>query len=992
VGQTRVVQELRAYYRRVLTASRRRETPPPPPSSLLGRLQGLPTPPPPAPRPALAPGRLRIAIVSREYPPETGFGGMATYARELSRGLAAQGHRVTVIASGRPAHGVDEHGIEVTRIEPGLEGLPFERRLGAGFAFHQAVFGFGLAALAQLRRLERRAGERFDVVDLADHAAEGLIPALFAGRPSVVRLYTPASMLHDMRASLTERIHDDGLLVLEDALLRCADGIVGISRDLAARARTYFGLERPIPFVPNPLDTDLFRPAEPVGPTRGRGLRVVFVGRLETRKGVRTLFDALPRVLAEAPHLELRMIGADVEGFRAVAVREGLGSRVRFQDPVPLAELPRIYGAADLAVVPSHYDNSPYTCIEPMACGLAVVGTAAGGMPDYLEHGVSGRIVPSRDPAALASAILGLANDPEERRRLGAAARRRTVRDYDYRAVAETTVEHYREAIAHRSAGGGSVPRREVGPADARVPPRYAPALALSATRGEAWVVTREGEDGLLERTLASLRACAPTTAPGPTAVIREGRHPRAPTRGEQSFFCEPGDASAPARVAARIAATALADFLVPLRAGEVIDPVAMQLVAWVVAADDRVGVVTLPATSRGSPERRRAVFACAALRGPLLDDDDGTGWSGIGQRLYEATWRAGWREVRLPIPLLRGEAAADAPEVVPRAAAPGPDPPSPPVGALVVDGPPRGGWLARWPVASVTERLRAPPWIGAGLVPLERAQRAIARDPSLASRRPRPLIVAPDVASGVEAWQRWRAEGPAPGLGGALAVLDRTRDEGIGEPGLEVYPLGDALPRSRHAEAIARLAARHARVSIRWVGELGHGPLAATVRELSHAPRSPRSAAPGVASLPLPNGGADSVGIDSDGWARSHVRVFVTRPPGRPRLVVRGTIPLVSDPGFRCRLTLAIDGIDVLVRTLGPGGFELAVALPLEPALRCVELRGDRTQTLPAPDGRSVVARLEHVGFTSAAVPSLRSLLSRLRPARRGAPRIVAP
>jgi hypothetical protein len=119
---------------------------------------------------------------------------------------------------------------------------------------------------------------------------------------------------------------------------------------------------------------------------------------------------------------------------------------VTFTGRVPLQELPTYYRDADICVVPSAYDNSPYSCLEAMSCGTPVIASDAGGAKEYLEHGVSGLVVPAKNAKALAQSIISLLKDEELRHRLGANARERVLKKFQRNTIAQDTVELYREA------------------------------------------------------------------------------------------------------------------------------------------------------------------------------------------------------------------------------------------------------------------------------------------------------------------------------------------------------------------------------------------------------------------------------------------------------------------------------------------------------------------------------------------------------------------
>lgn len=424
---------------------------PPSPDDLLQRLAGVPSCVD-IPKRSVQPGKLNIALICREYPPETAFGGMATFSQNLARGLVEAGHRVTVISVGVPAIHHDIGGsVTVVRIEPTLRGSDhsFEELHRRGWiGYPRAVLAFGLGALLALRRISGAAGA-FDVLDLADHGAEGLIPALFADTPATVRLYSPFALFLAMRPRLASESDTKDIAILESALLERGGVVTSPSVDLAARVKTFFGLTRPISLVPNPVDTEMFRPPAESATARGHHeVRVCFVGRLERRKGIETLLQAIPTVLNAAPSVRFEIVGRDHLGFRG---RAGLSlwhrRRVEFRDPVPLTELAAVYQRSDISVVPSLYDNSPYTCIEPMACGIPVIGTTVGGIGEYVVEGRTGFLIQPRDPDALAAAIIRLAADAELRHRLGVAAREHAVGRFSNAQVAAMMVAEYRRAI-----------------------------------------------------------------------------------------------------------------------------------------------------------------------------------------------------------------------------------------------------------------------------------------------------------------------------------------------------------------------------------------------------------------------------------------------------------------------------------------------------------------------------------------------------------------
>jgi glycosyltransferase involved in cell wall biosynthesis len=174
-----------------------------------------------------------------------------------------------------------------------------------------------------------------------------------------------------------------------------------------------------------------------------KGLVIGAVGRLEDQKGHTYLLAALPELRREIPDLVVLLVG---EGRRQADLKRqvqalGLQETVRFLGT--RRDLPEIYRAMDLFVQPSLWEGLPLALLKAMGAGLPVVGTRVSGSLEAVEDGVNGRLVAPGDPQALAQAILELARHPEERRRLGDAARSTVVRRYSLVAMLRRLEELY---------------------------------------------------------------------------------------------------------------------------------------------------------------------------------------------------------------------------------------------------------------------------------------------------------------------------------------------------------------------------------------------------------------------------------------------------------------------------------------------------------------------------------------------------------------------
>lgn len=223
---------------------------------------------------------------------------------------------------------------------------------------------------------------------------------------------------------------------------RWTDRIVPVSDDAA---RVAIEIERVAPTKVGVIHNgvDLAQYEVPRRPTSGPMLRAVHVARLNRIKDQPTLLHAARIVLDAVPEFRLDLVGdgerrAELEALHAEL---GLGDRVRFlgfRD-----DIQRILAESDLFVLSSLSEGISITLLEAMAAGLPVVATRVGGNPEVVVDGVTGRLVPERNPEALAAAVLDLVRGPEAARRMGAAGRRRVEDEFDLRCVARRYEDLY---------------------------------------------------------------------------------------------------------------------------------------------------------------------------------------------------------------------------------------------------------------------------------------------------------------------------------------------------------------------------------------------------------------------------------------------------------------------------------------------------------------------------------------------------------------------
>jgi len=213
---------------------------------------------------------------------------------------------------------------------------------------------------------------------------------------------------------------------------------VAIAEEVRATIQRVYGYPDP-PLIPNGIPTDEYAPnpdtraqwrqAHGIEP---RATVLTHIGRFAVQKNHALLVEAFAQVHSDAP-LYLLLVGA---GELEDAVREqvaglGLQGRVRFLGI--RADVADILRASDVFVLSSRWEGNPMSVMEAMAAGLPVVSTAVGGVPELVQEGVTGRLVPSEDAGALAQAMQALVDDPARRQAMGAAARQHAVARFDIR-------------------------------------------------------------------------------------------------------------------------------------------------------------------------------------------------------------------------------------------------------------------------------------------------------------------------------------------------------------------------------------------------------------------------------------------------------------------------------------------------------------------------------------------------------------------------------
>lgn len=230
---------------------------------------------------------------------------------------------------------------------------------------------------------------------------------------------------------------------LQQISYRFAHRVVANSRAAAAQLQSEGVPDAAIAMIPNGIDASRYESAEP----RAARRVITTVANLRGEKGHDVLLQAAAIVRDSAPDVVFQIVGEGPMGDALVAQADALGvsSCVRFLGH--REDIPAILRDSDLFILPSRTEAFPNGLLEAMAAGLPVIASDVGGIPELVDHGRNGLLVPVADANALASAVLQLVREPAHAARLGSAARQTIETRYSFERMVAAFEELYRESL-----------------------------------------------------------------------------------------------------------------------------------------------------------------------------------------------------------------------------------------------------------------------------------------------------------------------------------------------------------------------------------------------------------------------------------------------------------------------------------------------------------------------------------------------------------------
>jgi len=400
---------------------------------------------------------LHVGTGSLRIPPDR-YGAVELYIYNLSRGLAASGHEVTVL------------DIKESPGEPDLEDLDGIKRLciyRKRFDFHSRhprlnylgelldVLVFAFKVSLYLRQHD------YDVIHL--HRLFSSSAIVFLNR----RLRT--KMVYTAHSSIWMKENPGWLdrlaMALDKYTMRRVSRVLAQAELLKGQFVSACKISpAKIAVIPSGVDTAYYRPeGAPAHAIKHRyGLEgratVLCVGHIIPRKGLEYLVKAAALLAQEPSHRETLFLlvgpmgqpGFDKLGSanypaRIIEIikREGLGQRVRLTGAVSQDDLLGLFCACDIFVLPSLSESSPAVTLQAMSCAKPVIATRVGGLPDQIKDGWNGFLVEPADERALAEKIACLLDHPAERRRMGNNGRQFAEQEFDWKRVSQKALVAY---------------------------------------------------------------------------------------------------------------------------------------------------------------------------------------------------------------------------------------------------------------------------------------------------------------------------------------------------------------------------------------------------------------------------------------------------------------------------------------------------------------------------------------------------------------------
>jgi D-inositol-3-phosphate glycosyltransferase len=388
-------------------------------------------------------------------------GGMNVYVRELSRHLISHGIAVDVYTRRQ-----DPDLPTIVEFAPQARVIYLHAGPATPYGKHQ-VWDHLPEFVDETRRFIRQHNLHYQLLH-SHYWLSGWVALQLRQQLQVPVVHMSHTLGYPKNAAAQQAWEQEPLrrLRVEHDVLRTSDALVAESPASKHHMMQEYGVEgEKIHVVPGGVDTAVFHPRDRQQARRELGLDMavpllLFVGRLQPLKGIDTLLRAARAVRVQHDRVQVLVIGGGVDAWddreaqelqrlQSLSEKLGLASHVRFINAQPQHILAQYYAAADVFVMPSHYESFGMVVLEAMACGTPVVASKVGGLTSTVVSGETGFLVPQGDGQAFARAILRLLASASLRAAYSRASLRR-IQTFTWPCIVDRTVKLYRHLLRQR--------------------------------------------------------------------------------------------------------------------------------------------------------------------------------------------------------------------------------------------------------------------------------------------------------------------------------------------------------------------------------------------------------------------------------------------------------------------------------------------------------------------------------------------------------------
>jgi len=380
---------------------------------------------------------MHICFLTNEYPKE-GFphGGIGSFVKTLATALVKNGIKVSVI-------GINYTANDESQIIDGVNVYRLKRSTIKGLAWY-----FNSKAInGKIREIHKQ-----DPIQIIETSELGLA---FINKLKKVKYIIRLHGGHHFFAESENRGINKWKGFQEKRSFQKADAFVAVSQYVKKHTEKYLSYHnKPIAYLSNPIDTHLFRPIE----KRESENKIVFVGTVCEKKGIRQLIQAFPLVKKEFPDATLEIYGRDwffpdgssymqmLKEKEIIQLGE-LAKDIYFIGVISYETIPRVYAAASVCVFPSHMETQGLVAQEAMAMEKAVVFTKLGPGPEIIKDYETGLLCDPHNPSAIAEKIIWIFDNKSKVQQLALEARKDILERFDIKKIVEKNIQFYFDLI-----------------------------------------------------------------------------------------------------------------------------------------------------------------------------------------------------------------------------------------------------------------------------------------------------------------------------------------------------------------------------------------------------------------------------------------------------------------------------------------------------------------------------------------------------------------